>query len=297
MFDKRFRREGAIPNILYIPKAMEIHPFINKTSDISVRNIEHKTPYDSYNIHRHTYYEIFLFEKGKGGEQLIDFNTYRVESKTLYIVAPNQVHLLKRLAGEDGILLQFSPEYLSTAMPSISADLLFSFKSNPVIKLTNDDFDNLIYSFRYLKKLGISTENLKDEKLRHFFSFTIYQILGILENKNSTKKKDNLTLQFLKLAENRFSEMRNIGQYAEELHVSSTKLSFSIKKDLGKTPLQILHDLLIVEIKRLIIIEQLSHKEISHRLHFDSQSSYSRFVYKQLACKPSDLSKSLEIHK
>lgn len=276
---------------------MEIHPLKNKTTDLSIRNIEHKSPYDSYSIHRHTYYEIFLFEKGNGGEQLIDFNTYKVEPKTLYIVAPNQVHLLKRIKGEDGILVQFTPEYLSTAIPSISADLLFTFKSNPVIGLTAEDFDSLIHSFRFLKKLGSSTESLKDEKLRHFFSFTIYQILGIIKKENFDSKKDSLTLQFLKLAENQFTELRNIGQYASMLHVSSTKLSSSIKKDLGKSPLQILHYLLIVEIKRLIIIEQLSHKEISHRLHFDSQSSYSRFVFKQLACNPGDLSKSLEIHK
>ncbi|MGZ2368354.1 helix-turn-helix domain-containing protein [Ancylomarina sp. YFZ004] len=276
---------------------MEIHPLINKTTDLSITDIDHKTSYDFYKIHRHKYYEIFLFELGKGGQQLIDFNTYKIEAKTIYIVAPNQVHLLKRLKSENGILLQFTPEYLSTAIPSISADFLFAFKSNPIIKLTDDDFDSLIYSFRYLKKLGASTESLKDEKLRHFFSFTIYQILGILENENIDSKKDSLTLQFLKLAENQFSNLRNIGAYANMLHVSNTKLSASIRKDLGKTPLQILHDLLTVEIKRLIIIEQLSHKEISHRLHFDSQSSYSRFVYKQLACNPSDLSKSLEIHK
>ncbi len=276
---------------------MEIHPLINKTSDLSVTDIDHKTPYDYHKIHRHTYYEIFLFEHGKGSQQLIDFNTYKVEAQTLYIVAPNQVHLLKRLKGEDGILIQFTPEYLSIAIPSFSADLLFAFKSNPIIKLSDDDFDSLITSFRYLKKLRASNENLKDEKLRHFFSFTIYQILGILENENIDSKKNSLTLQFLKLAENQFAELRNIGQYANMLHVSNTKLSVSIKKDLGKTPLQILHNLLTVEIKRLIIIEQLSHKEISHHLNFDSQSSYSRFVYKQLGCNPSDLSKSLEIHK
>lgn len=276
---------------------MEVHPLKNKKTDISISDISHKTLYDSYKIHRHTYYEVFLFEDGKGGEQLIDFNTYKVEAKMLYIVAPNQVHLLERLKGEDGILLQFTPEYLSTAIPSISADLLFTFKSNPAIKLTDNEFDNLIHSFQYLKKLGASTENLKDEKLRHFFSFTMYQILGILDNNNINSKKDSLTLQFLKLAENQFTELRHIGKYANMLHISNTKLNTSIKKDLGKTPLQILHNLLIVEIKRLIIIEQLSHKEISHRLHFDSQSSYSRFVYKQLGCNPSDLSKSLEIHK
>lgn len=276
---------------------METHPLTNKSKDLLIKTIGHTTTYDSDKIHRHTYYEIFLFEKGEGGKQLIDFKTYKIESQTLYIVAPNQVHLLNRLKNENGTLLQFTPEYLSTAIPSISADLLFTLKSNPQVKLSETYFNQLNQSFQFLSKLDVSDEKLKQEKLGHFFAFTIYQILGILENADINSKKDNLTLQFLKLAESKFTELRNIQQYANSLNVSTTRLNTSIKKDLGKTPLQILHDLLIIEIKRLIIIEQLSHKEISHRLHFDSQSSYSRFVYKQLACNPSDLSKSLEIHK
>ncbi|NOQ24991.1 MAG: helix-turn-helix domain-containing protein [Bacteroidales bacterium] len=276
---------------------MEIHSLKSNEFNLSVNEIDYQPTYDYSKIHRHTYFEIFLFEKAKGGKQIIDFNTYEIKDKTLYIVAPNQVHLLKRLKNENGIILQFTSEYLKTSIPSTPANLLFALKANPKTKLTLIDYNTLLYSFQYLKKLYKSNEVYKNEKIAYFFSFTIFQILGVLQNKSNDLKKDNLTFQFLLSAENHFVKNRNISEYARMLNISVTKLNKQIKKDLGKTPLQIIHELLIVEIKRLIIIEQLSHKEISNHLQFDSQSSYNRFVNKQLGCNPTELSKSLEIHK
>lgn len=276
---------------------MELHSLKSNEFNLSVNEVDYQPTYDYSKIHRHTYFEIFLFEKAKGGKQIIDFNTYEIKDKTLYIVAPNQVHLLKRQKGENGIILQFTSEYLKTSIPSTPANLLFALKANPKTKLSLIDYNSLLYSFQYLKKLYKSNEVYKNEKITYFFSFTIFQILGVLQNKSNDLKKDNLTFQFLLSAENHFVKNRNISEYARMLNISVTKLNKQIKKDLGKTPLQIIHELLIVEIKRLIIIEQLSHKEISNHLQFDSQSSYNRFVNKQLGCNPTELSKSLEIHK
>lgn len=269
---------------------MQLHSLNNSNSSILVDSLDYQNPYDYSKIHRHSYYEIFLIEKGVGGKQQIDFNTYRLRDRHLYIIVPNQVHLLKRQKNEMGIILQFTHEYLITSLNNVSADMLFPLKSNPETMLSDSEYNELVQSFRRLKSLYVSDEPLKYEKLCHYFSYTILQILGVIQSSASKSGNDSLTIQFLQMAEKQFEHMRNISEYAKLLNISVTKLNTQIKKDLGKTPLQIIHDLLIVEIKRLIIIEQISHKEISHRLNFDSQSSYSRFVYKQLSCKPSELS-------
>jgi len=70
----------------------------------------------------------------------------------------------------------------------------------------------------------------------------------------------------------------------------------SIKKDLARTPSEIIQELLSIEIQRLILLEKMSHKEISFYLNFDSASSYNRFVKKHFGCKPTEIIKSLKMH-
>ncbi|TKG93667.1 helix-turn-helix domain-containing protein [Puteibacter caeruleilacunae] len=276
---------------------MEFHALQHSEFDLSVKEIKYENQYDFRKIHRHAYYEVFLFEHGNGGEQLIDFDTYQTKDKTLYIVAPYQVHLSNRQHNENGILLQFSPQYLRTSLSEISTKVLFSLKENPVLYLSEQDYDTLYRSFVRMRALSKTRERFKKEKLKHLFAFALLNILDIIQSEEHSFKKNKLTYQFLELAETEFIEQRNISEYAQQLNVSATKLTNQIKQDLGKTPLKIIHDLITVEIKRLITMEHLSHKEISHMLHFDSQSTYSRFVKKHIGCNPSELSKKLEIHK
>ncbi|MFA8434958.1 MAG: AraC family transcriptional regulator [Marinifilaceae bacterium] len=276
---------------------MEIHPFKNDRIQLSVDKISFKNPYDFFKVHRHSYYEIFLFEKGCGGVQMIDFDECNIEDKTLFIVSPNQVHLLKRMAREDGILLQFTMDYLETSIHLVDPNILFTLRENTFTQLNDSDFNKLLFLFQQLREIYDSNDSYRQEKLQHFFAFTIFHVLDVLQKTNLQPVKDNLCLQFQKLAENNFKNNRNISFYAEQLNVSKNKLSAQVNANLGITPLQYLHELLKVEIRRLVLIEQLSHKEISHFLGFDSQSSYSRFVKKKLGCNPRELSRSFQIHK
>lgn len=91
-----------------------------KESELLVTEINHMNFYDFSKIHRHSYFEMFLFEKCGKGCQLIDFNEHQIELQSLYIVAPNQVHLMKKEREEDGLLLQFTQEYLQTSIPEIN---------------------------------------------------------------------------------------------------------------------------------------------------------------------------------
>ena len=71
------------------------------------------------------------------------------------------------------------------------------------------------------------------------------------------------------------------------------KLTTEVRKRYGKSPLQIIHELLFVEIKRMLRVDGLTHKEISYRLNFDDQSSYTRFVRKMGDMTPTQLKQAL----
>src|SRR5687768_12323236 len=95
-------------------KVLPVHSLNRDEAPVQIRHIEHKNPYDFTREHRHTYFEIFFFEKG-GGSQLIDFVELPVKEQSIYIVYPQQIHLLKREPKATGRLIQFGEEVISSA--------------------------------------------------------------------------------------------------------------------------------------------------------------------------------------
>jgi AraC family transcriptional regulator, transcriptional activator of pobA len=275
---------------------MEVHSLNNRDFGFKVNEISYENPYDYSVVHRHSYFEIFLFDTGVGGEQMIDFKKYEIKNKTLFIVVPGQVHRLIRKESESGLIIQFTQEFLNTQIETASIDALFALKTNPVSKLSNADYESLKKSFVHLLSLENSKEAYKAEKIKHYFAFTIFQILGRIVRTTTVTKKDSITMNFLFLAEKHFIKERTIRSYALQLNIAVSKLNYIIKKDLGKTPSEVIQELLSIEIQRLILLEQISHKEISFHLNFDSASSYNRFVKKHLGCNPTEVIKSLKTH-
>ena len=276
---------------------MKNHQFSNQTglsSQILIEDISHDNPYDFTQIHRHSYFEIFLFKKGDGGSQVIDFVDYSIQSKHLYIVAPNQVHLMQRKPSEDGLVIQFSKSFLQSSIAPFQLDWLYKLRNTPVTSLSDKEFSILYQAFSILKQLQYSNNGYKRQQVRHAFAYIIFQILELLPFHITTEKDDNIAYSFIDLAEKNFKEQRKINLYAQQLGTSVNALNKKIKARFGKTALEIIHEMLIIEIKRILKIEQLSNKEISFQLNFDSQSSYSRFVRKHTGYAPSDLRKIFE---
>lgn len=255
--------------------------------------IDHKPVYDFTSIHRHDYFEIILFENGETGSQLIDFKEYPISEKSLYVVIPNQVHLMKRKREENGIIIQFTKEFLQSSLWPLQNNFVKMLRKNPYTQLNSENFDLLYNGFTQLKELYFSEGEYKIHQIRHLFAYVFFQVLDILPQKVESSKHDALVDRFIDLAENNFKQMRLVADYAKMLNVSLSKLNSELKAKTGKTPLQIIHELLVLEIKSMLLAEDQTHKEITYQLNFDSQSSYSRFVQKHLGCKPSDLKEQL----
>lgn len=261
---------------------------------IKVEFVGHNNPYDFSTIHRHSYFEIILFDHANGkGVNIIDFNEYPIDQYSLHIVYPNQVHLMKRTQGDNGLVIQFTKEYLMTSPVNFQPEWLFLLQSNPMKKLKKGQFEKLFQMFSHLKGLIKQETAFRSQMIRHYFQYAIFNLLEML-NDGASAKSGGLALNFMLLAETHFRDKRIVSEYADMLNVSVKKLNTEVKTGLGKSPLQLMHDLLAVEIKRLMLAENYSQKEISYQLHFDSQASYTRFVSKYFGVSPSALKQLLK---
>jgi len=62
--------------------------------------------------------------------------------------------------------------------------------------------------------------------------------------------------------------------------------------------LQVIHNRILLEAKRMLLFEEIAHKEIAFQLGFDSPASFSLFIKNKTGFTPSELNQQLvKIHK
>jgi AraC-like DNA-binding protein len=125
----------------------------------------------------------------------------------------------------------------------------------------------------------------------------------ILENNTSKDNSDRdfvkkLLIDFYLLLEIHFSENVGVQFYIDKLGSTEKRLAETTKKHTGLSPLQVIHNRILLEAKRLMLFEEISHKEIAYKLGFDSPASFSSFIKSKTGLSPIALVNQLaEIHK
>jgi len=105
-----------------------------------------------------------------------------------------------------------------------------------------------------------------------------------LISKDTSPKKE-LLRQFNILVETHFRKEHQVSFYADQLFKSAKTLSNSFSL-LNTSPLQIIHNRIILETKRLLIYSDLSLKEIAFEIGFSDTSNLSKLFKKKVGQSP-----------
>jgi AraC family transcriptional activator of pobA len=79
------------------------------------------------------------------------------------------------------------------------------------------------------------------------------------------------------LVNEHYSEKHDVAAYANMLNMSAGHLGEVIKQQSGKTAIELIHERLTLEAKRLLFHTENSIKEISFELGFEDASYFNRF--------------------
>ncbi|WP_282051271.1 helix-turn-helix domain-containing protein [Maribacter aquivivus] len=105
--------------------------------------------------------------------------------------------------------------------------------------------------------------------------------------------KVDLLRGFNLLVEEYYKSEHSVSFYADKLFKSPKTLSNTFSK-FNTTPLQIIHERIILEAKRLLIYTDKTAKEIAYEIGFDDASHLSRLFKNQTQQSPSDFKKQLK---
>lgn len=250
-----------------------------------IEPLDYENAYDFHRPHRHDYFEILLV-RGGTGSQLIDSTRYQLETGKLFAIYPGQIHLMQRHTAQ-GVLIQFRKEIFEYLHPLRHHYLYFQtpeFACSPA--LFEYLYELTVHMSRSLENRQASPFSIhKAYNYLQIFVITLLEQCGI----QLVTEEGDFAGRFLSLLSRHIREKRKVAQYADLMMYSTDKLTALCKKSFGKTPLALIHEELLLEIRRLFMLGQLSLKEIAFELEFDTPANFSTFIKSSTGKTPKEL--------
>lgn len=250
--------------------------------------------YDGVVPHRHNFYELLVFTEG-GGIHEVDFNDYAIKANSIHFVSPTQVHKLKASQSK-GFVMCFT---IDVAYPfkGKTESFVHNFPfydfnlSLPFLQVSKKRFDDIFALVKEVNTLFYTEHPFKLEIIKSYLFIILLEIKACyLENRQSIGKQsinhDKRIKDFIELVDKHYADQLGVINYAHKLSLSPNYLNALCKKETGKTAIQLIHDRILLEARRLLYSTQLSVKEVSYELNFEDVAYFNRFFKKNMSVTP-----------
>lgn len=243
---------------------------------------------------------IFIRTTNQKASIEVDGVPYTISEHSLLALTP--IQFLHYTEGSNLIVYQFNREFYCIKdhdqEVSCAGLLFFSNAHIPVIDLEEKQqrkFDTLHEVF--VDELE-TEDTIQAEMLRMLMARFMIMSTRLLKAKEGFSEATNdvkvdLLRNFNLLVEEYYKSEHSVAFYADKLFKSPKTLSNTFSK-FNTTPLQIIHERIILEAKRLLIYTDKTTKEISYEIGFEDASHLSRLFKKQTQQSPSDFKKQLK---
>ena len=111
------------------------------------------------------------------------------------------------------------------------------------------------------------------------------QQLSIAEHKTS-RRVEEIFIGFIRLLPHHFAERHDIAFYASALHITPVYLSRVVRQVTGRTVVDYINQMLLMEASFLLQTSGLSITQIADRLHFADTQSFSKFFLRMRGINP-----------
>lgn len=263
-----------------------------KKRDVIINELVTLTHYDSSEPHRHNYFEFFFFQNG-GGTHVIDFMDFPIGSNSIHIVAPGQVHQVKRELNSNGFVFLFDINLFD------SNRSLENFLFDHICLDVNEFSPSYHFADNVQAEINFvvhkawrefnSNEPLKNQLVLNQLSELLYYCLRTKTDvsANQDPKNNSIYVNFRRLLNKEFKTLKKVTDYSLLLNVSEKQLNEIIHHRTGETVSVLIYKQLILEAKRLLNTGMAA-KEVAYELNFNDPAHFSKFFKAQTGISPSD---------
>lgn len=242
--------------------------------------------------HKHDFFIINLFGTAKGVHR-IDGVDHRIGDRQVHVLFPEQVHTWDIPECTDGFQIMVEKSFFEKFAPFFRFSFT-NYQKFPIIPLSDESYDELIYEFAAIKK-----ELARQDSLISLVSARASVIAAIISREAELVFDDfSVYASIPKLAgfnyliDIHYRDEKTVGFYAEKLHITSNYLNVLCKKGLNTSATKLIYQRIITEAKRLLTFD-LSVKEIAFDLGFADHAYFSNFFKKQTGFTPTEFKRQV----
>lgn len=244
--------------------------------------------------HTYSYYVIAHVLSGQG-ELFIDFEKFPIHKNGLYLIAPGQVQCSRDWKNVEGQYLLFEEQFFCSG--TTQNEIIFSppfFRKSDYVPyiLLNENMNRFVTAIL----ARITTECISDlpakwEVLRSHIQILlnrIDQVIGRKTKSNPIKFKRGFSLlsEFRLLVERNYCTQKHINYYADQLNITPSHLTETIREVSGDTPIDIIRQRTLLEAKRRLLDDRSQVKAIALDLGYESTSYFIRLFKKNTGLTP-----------
>lgn len=235
----------------------------------------------------------FVWNRGASKHWEIDLIPLEIDPHTIFSLSPGQTLSIPEVTN-DYVVIQFNREFYCVQdhdhEVSCNGILFNGALSTPMLRLDADEQRSFNILLEVIKEEFANKDEVQLEMLRTVLKRFIIKCtrLAKLQFANTFISPQELDTvrHFSALVERHFRTLHKVSDYADLMHKSPKTLS-NVFKALGeRTPLQIIHERIILEVKKLLLYTDKSAKEISFELNFSDPVQFSRLFKKETDLTP-----------
>jgi AraC-like DNA-binding protein len=231
----------------------------------------------------------FIWNRENEKQWGIDLMPHLIEANTIFSLSPGQrLHIPEKT--NDYVVIQFNREFYCVQdhdqEVSCNGILFNGALLTPFLKLDTAEQRSFSVLLEVIKEEFAHKDEVQLEMLRTVLKRFIIKCTRLAKlqfaDSLTTPQEVDLVRTFSALVEKHFRTLHKVSDYASIMNKSPKTLS-NVFNMLGeKTPLQIIHDRIILEAKKLLLYTDKSSKEISFELNFSDPVQFSR-LFKNVA--------------
>jgi len=170
--------------------------------------------------------------------------------------------------------------------------LFFGASQVPVVEIPVEQTEKFEVLWKMFSIEMESKDELQFQMLQMMLKRFIILCTRLAKEQNNFIRLGKVNLDIIRefnfLVETYFREKHSVTEYAELLNKSPKTLSNLFTRFHDKTPLQIIHERILLESRRLLRYSESTIKEIAYELGFEDIQTFSRFFKSKEGYSPTD---------
>lgn len=234
--------------------------------------------------HKHDYF-VIIWMKSVEGKHMIDFQEFVIGQPSIFFLTPGQIHQLQTGPNPDGYVLSFHADFFCTNESQrellLHTGLFYNCSQFRPHTVSSEQAAVLEKLISLIQTEMDQVEYMHFESLRSMLQLFLIQcsrFWGHSESSSGIASRPAwLTRRFLNMLGTDYRTHAKVSDYARKLVVTPNHLNETIKKTTGFPVSEHIKKRVILEAKRLALVENSSAREIARALGFEDEAHFSKY--------------------